>query len=161
MVAERGGVGRGRSPKVGDLITNPRDHFAELFSSNKVYVEQARALLKDAMIDKLKAAAKERQREGGQKGAAVAGRGRNRVRAKSPEAKAAPKVTEQIAKGAKVADSRRPPSAEAPGGRHTPVGRLALFANRPGSMHPPTSVRQPLSSPMRPVGHTLPESQRR
>ncbi|MCC6780942.1 MAG: DUF3102 domain-containing protein [Hyphomicrobiales bacterium] len=46
-VAERGQIGRNRSPTVGDLITTPRDHFAALFGSNKVYVEQARALLKN------------------------------------------------------------------------------------------------------------------
>jgi hypothetical protein len=78
--------------------------------------------LSAAMVGQLKAAAKERQLTGkGVDGSGGRGKKKNHG-AKSPQGKTrAPKVTEQIAKGAKVADSRRPPSAEAPGGRHTPV----------------------------------------
>jgi hypothetical protein len=34
------------SPKVGKLITAPRDHFAALYGASKGYVEMARALLR-------------------------------------------------------------------------------------------------------------------
>jgi hypothetical protein len=53
-VAERGEIGRGRSGKVRDLITNPRYYFSKLFGVNEKYVEQAHALVKE---DPLAAAA--------------------------------------------------------------------------------------------------------
>ncbi|HEY2758296.1 MAG TPA: hypothetical protein VGJ01_21485 [Pseudolabrys sp.] len=46
-VAKHGEVGRNRVPKVGTLISHPRDYSSEQFGVNRVYVGHARALLRD------------------------------------------------------------------------------------------------------------------